>query len=248
MEIPKSLTTLFRKREQRVLRHFDQAKMLGHAIETGIHQHNFLAYSARDDMVKGIGMPTKFPANIAFFEIHTPTFVSTITNPCVTHDFCTMNNKKTWIILGAESGLAPAATKYLTGRGQHVVALETATLLTDPAAIIGISRRYGTINYIINNANYGLFHNTQPDIKAAVAITIGRLSALTHRDNKDFPIVIINLPPQLCLATLDDPATKTELLHQMQLFLQLMKRELEQLGQPFRFIEPGERLFELSQN
>lgn len=135
--------------------------------------------------------------------------------------------------MGVAEGLGPAAVKYLSAHGQHIITPDTADL----------NER---VNYIINNTNYRLFHDTLPDIDAAANATISLLTSFGPFLSQDPPGMIINIPPQLCLATLEDPSAGAELLRQMDLFLELLKERLMALGYPLRFIEPGERLFEPS--
>ena len=139
-----------------------------------------------------------------------------------------MKDPKAWLILGAGDGLGLAALKYLRANNQLVW---PDTKLT-----------FGPLDFIINNSNYHLFSKGATDIETSVSATIALLHTALPKLKPEG--TIINIPPQLCLATLEGPVQKLRLQRDMDLFLTALRRELQSLNCRLHFIEPGERLFE----
>ena len=137
-----------------------------------------------------------------------------------------MIDPKAWLILGAADGLGPAAMKYLRANKQVVW---PDTEFTS-----------GPLDFIINNSNYHLFSKGAPDIEPSVSATTALLRTALPKLKPGG--TIINIPPQLCLATLEDPVQKQQLQRDMDLFLTALRRELQSLDCRLCFIEPGERL------
>ena len=158
-------------------------------------------------------------------------------------DFCLMKEAKTWLILGATEGLGPAAAKYLSAKGQLVIPIDLLKETLYPEKISAVAREYGPLDFIINNANYSLFHNEAPDIIGGIAATASLMNALVPYLRKDPKGSLINIPPQLCLATLEDKARGKDLLEAMARFLSGLHRELLKFNCGLSFLEPGERLF-----
>jgi hypothetical protein len=140
-----------------------------------------------------------------------------------------MKYPKVWLILGAGEGLGCAAVKYLRTHKQ-VVLMDTKL---SP----------GPLDFIINNSNYGLFSESKPDTDNSVAATINLLRTFVPYLKPGG--MIINVPPQLCLATLEDPSKGPELLQALDLFLTTLRQNLETLDCSFHFLKPGERFIQL---
>src|ERR1700748_1045857 len=165
-----------------------------------------------------------------------------------------MNESKVWLVLGAEDGLGAAAVKYLTAKHQKTVALivnetpcirllkeESVSLQVVNIRNVGpdelnhlaanLRLRFGTIHTIINNLNY-LFFNRLPsegEIENCVSLTTGLLKMFIQQNHTDPLIHLINVPPQLCLATLPDAVTAQLFLQKMDGFLGKMRDELSVL-------------------
>jgi hypothetical protein len=151
-----------------------------------------------------------------------------------------MENPKVWLVLGAEEGLGRSAVRYLVASKQMVLTIDPQ--ITPLEMAIDMAARCGAVDFIINNSNYGLFSQKQPDITGSIATTMALLKGLTPYLRREPKGSIINIPPQLCLATLADPLEGDKLLQAMELFLNQLHRELLTLDCHLRFLEPGERL------
>lgn len=140
-----------------------------------------------------------------------------------------MRDRKTWLVLGAEDGLGPAAVKYLQAHKQIVR--------------MNMEIRPGPLDFIINNSNYNLFSKGKPDLDSSVAATIAQLRAFVPYLKPDG--AIINIPPQLCLSTLADLSKGPDLLQAMDLFLAALYQKMEPLNCRLHFLGPGERFVQL---
>ena len=180
-----------------------------------------------------------------------------------------MKTSKVWLIVGAKHGLGPAAIKYLLSKKQVVVALlinentphlffeNTPSNLhvinidtTDTVELdIVLKNGIGQIDYIINNSNYQLFHNAEyktfteirDEAIKSIADTITLIRSLLPYLRKKTKGRLINIPPQLCLATLPGNADAVVLSSSMEFFLNELHQELKALNYPLTFLEPGER-------
>ena len=157
-------------------------------------------------------------------------FDKAITYDKIFRDLCGMKDPKKWLIWGATDGLGPAAVKYLRANKQMVV--------------VDIKHLPAQLDFMINNSNYHLFSKGTPDIDTNVSTTMALLHTALPYLKPDG--TIINIPPQLCLATVEDPVQKQQLQWEMDSFLSGLRRELQGLNRKLYFIEPGERLFEPS--
>ncbi|WP_158798791.1 SDR family NAD(P)-dependent oxidoreductase [Pedobacter sp. L105] len=182
-----------------------------------------------------------------------------------------MKRSKVWVVLGAAEGLGYAAVKYLTANRQTVIAvadtcnaiffdccsehlylihpdISDKVELTAAFKTAGIN--YGSIDYIINNGNYRLFHNAQlktdqeveKTIQSGAISTIDLITGMLPYLRKKPQGNIINIPPQLCLASVPDPLIALNLAAAMELFLKRLHQGLQTLDCGLKFLEPGERL------
>ncbi|XZF14114.1 hypothetical protein ACTHGU_20240 [Chitinophagaceae bacterium MMS25-I14] len=156
-----------------------------------------------------------------------------------------MNNPKVWLILGATEGLGPAAISYLLANNQLVIPVDTSERLPFSEEMAGFAAHYGPLDFVINNSNYNLFHDCTPDITGCVAMTVDVLRVLAYFLQREPRGSIINMPPQLCLATISDPVHGRLLSEQMDTFLSALRLKLETLDCGLHFLEPGERLPQL---
>ena len=156
-----------------------------------------------------------------------------------------MKEPKVWLILGATEGLGPAAVKYLLANRQLVIPVDTSVDTPIAEVLAGFAVGYGQIDFIINNSNYYLFNEIDPDIGSSITATMDLLNSLTPCLRQAPRGTIINIPPQLCLATLQDKTTGEKLLTAMDTFLATLHQNLLTLNCSLRFLEPGERLLDL---
>jgi len=173
--------------------------------------------------------------------------------------------------MGAGEGLGLAAVKFLAAREQHVIALahdraHYRKLLEEETAFLHILNTHrltteeiqkmlrksfaelGPLHHIINNANYNLFHDPpsspgglQHKMDQSIANTMALINALLPYLKRSPESTIINLPPQFCLAMIDDKAAADLLSSSLNLFLHRLRRELEALGRTVSFLLPGEQ-------
>lgn len=186
-----------------------------------------------------------------------------------------MKRSKVWVVLGAAEGLGYAAVKYLIANKQTVIAVtDTASPifsdggpnnlylihpnLSDQAQMTVLFKaagfNYESIDYIINNGNYRLFldlplktnQEIEKTIHTSVAQTIDLIAGLLPFLHKNPTGYVINIPPQLCLASIPDPVVADHLATGMDSFLKLLHRELQTLDCGLKFLEPGERLLDFA--
>lgn len=183
-----------------------------------------------------------------------------------------MKHSKVWVVLGADEGLGYAAVKYLVANKQTVIAVAEDTrspifsdcnpdhlylihlVMSDnmqmTAAFKAIGFNYGSVDYIINNGNYRLFDNVQfktdreieNTIHKSVTRTIDLITALLPFLHKKPGGHVINIPPQLCLASVPDPLVSGNLAIGMDSFLKMLHQGLQTLDCGLKFLEPGQRL------
>jgi len=115
-----------------------------------------------------------------------------------------------------------------------------------------IVTQYGWIDFIINNSNYQLFNRLKDEeytrikeeIPANISATIRMIKTLLPYLNKEPMGHIINVPPELCLATVPGRSDAELLSLSMDLFLKNLHNELQNLDCKLSFLNPGERLQE----
>lgn len=178
-----------------------------------------------------------------------------------------METGKVWVITGAGEGLGPAAVKYLLARKQRVIALvqypgqqqlfaggDAALLInitgignTFPAALKNAVAGFGAVDFLINNANYHLFREPLPNsagmlqrIDNGIQSTLAQVKLLLPYLQQSPDGSIINLPPQLCLAMVNDAAAAALLSQSMNLFLHRLRSELQTFNCKLSFLLPGE--------
>jgi len=184
-----------------------------------------------------------------------------------------MNTNKIWAITGAGEGLGLAAVKFLTTRQQRVIALvdnsaqqqilsrEDNSFLQiintrqlaqgDPHSILHPQLMFfGALHGIINNAHHSLFHDPPPStvrlfkrMDEAIANNVALIKMLQPYLKPPPEGCLINLPPQLCLATIQDQAIANLLSATMTVFLNQLRGELEALGCGLHFLLPGKTDF-----
>jgi NAD(P)-dependent dehydrogenase (short-subunit alcohol dehydrogenase family) len=133
----------------------------------------------------------------------------------------------------------------------QVVYVDTSNLQVLRKDLKKVIRQYGLIDFIINNSNYKLFDRSGEDsehlqsqnsITVNISETIALLKELLPYFRKHSIGSVINIPPQLCLATVNDKAEANRLTVTMEIFLKNLHKELKSLDCPLNFLEPGERL------
>jgi len=154
-----------------------------------------------------------------------------------------MNDPKTWLILGADAGLGPGSMKYLLSQRHNVFGINMQELTQSNNKLI-TSLDFNSLDHIINNSNYHFLSGKNNDIPTTVAETMMLLSIWLPLLSNSSASSIINLPPQLCLATLAEPDAKDKMLYRMDQFLKTLHQELISLPYNLHFIEPGERFMQ----
>ena len=132
----------------------------------------------------------------------------------------------------------------------HTINIEVFNIITIEETLENITAKYGWINYIINNSNYQFFNRLKhkkfsqikEEISANISATIGMIKSLLPFLNKEPIGHIINIPPQLCLATLPGRSNAELLTLSIDLFLKNLHDELLSLDCKLSFLKPGERL------
>ena len=117
-------------------------------------------------------------------------------------------------------------------------------------ALKDVITTYGAIDFIINNSNYGLFDGPvrktsgeiQSSIHTDISVTIKLIKAIIPYLRKEPRGSLINIPPQLCLATVPDKTDAELLTFAMESFLKTLEAELQLLDCGLSFLRPGERL------
>ncbi|WP_179415731.1 SDR family NAD(P)-dependent oxidoreductase [Mucilaginibacter sp. E4BP6] len=161
-------------------------------------------------------------------------------------------NQQRVIALFINSSAAQDNYKSVSGK-LHVIHINVFDLRSFRKEMQNITIQYGLVDFIINNSNYRLFNNlghkgyTQINnsISESVAETIVLLKELLPFFRKHPTGNLVNIPPQLCLATVKK-ADAEVLLSAMGMFLTALHNELQSLNCPFTFLEPGDRLSDLA--
>ncbi len=172
-----------------------------------------------------------------------------------------MKSTKLWVVLGAADGLGFAAVKYLVSTDQVVIAFTNQqssqqpffqhppanlqVIDTDLSRIIPIKKAlktatasYGAIDHIINNADYNLFTDSKITIPTNNTPTFKLIKALLPFLHKGPKGSLINLPPQLCLATIPDKNHADRLSSAMETYLENWHKELQDLDCRLTFLQP----------
>ena len=134
----------------------------------------------------------------------------------------------------------------------HTITVEAFDIIAVKKILENITAKYGWIDFIINNSNYQLFNRLKDkeysqikeEIPANISATIGMIKTLLPYLNQEPMGHIINIPPQLCLATLPGRSDAELLSLSMDLFLKNLHNELQNLDCKLSFLNPGERLQE----
>jgi len=134
----------------------------------------------------------------------------------------------------------------------HTINIEAFDIIAIKEILGKITTKYGGIDFIINNSNYQLFNELkdkessqiQKEIPANISATIGMIKTLLPYLNQEPMGHIINIPPQLCLATMPGRSDAELLSLSMDLFLKNLHNELQNLYCKLSFLNPGERLQE----
>jgi NADP-dependent 3-hydroxy acid dehydrogenase YdfG len=176
-----------------------------------------------------------------------------------------MKKANVWLILGGSEGLGFAAVKYLAANRQSVIAVmdeaksahcpDNLSVISSntqnlPNAIKALGFEHGSIDYIINNSNYKLFDQFTPGFEQHIetAVDAGLENTKAIMDSllpflRKYPRGnVINVPPQLCLMSVPEPAVADKLAGAMAEFLKILRQELEKLDCKLTFLEPGQRL------
>jgi len=153
-----------------------------------------------------------------------------------------MKEPKVWLVLGASLGLGVPAVRYLLAHQQQVITVDMTAQSLVTENLSRLVDHYAPFDFIINNSNYDLFSKNERDIRAEIETTKALLGGLRPYLRNQPPGVIINIPPQLCLATLSVQDAVAESQEAMNSFLTGLKAELLMLNCGLRFLEPGERL------
>ena len=132
----------------------------------------------------------------------------------------------------------------------HTINIEDFNIIAIEETLKNITAEYGWIDFIINNSNYQFFNRLKykeytqikKEISVNISATIGMIKTLLPYLNKEPMGHIINIPPQLCLATLPGRSNAELLSLSMDLFLKNLHNELLNLDCRLRFLKPGERL------
>jgi short-subunit dehydrogenase len=132
----------------------------------------------------------------------------------------------------------------------HAINVEVFNIITIKETLENITAKYGWIDFIINNSNYQFFirlkykehSQIKEDIFLSISATIEMIKTLFPYLNKEPMGRIINIPPELCLATLPDGSNAELLTLSMDLFLKNLHDELLNLDCKLSFLKPGERL------
>jgi len=132
----------------------------------------------------------------------------------------------------------------------HTINIEVFKIITIKETLENITAKYGWIDFIINNSNYQFFDRLKykkysqikEEISANISATIEMIKTLFPYLNKEPMGHIINIPPQLCLATLPGRSNAELLTLSMDLFLKNLHEELLNLDCKLSFLKPGERL------
>jgi short-subunit dehydrogenase len=136
----------------------------------------------------------------------------------------------------------------------QVVHIDTSDLQSLRETIAIAAGKHGLVDFIINNSNYRLFNGAgykecaqlQNGIVASITETTALLKELLPYLHKYPQGSIINIPPQLCLATIKDKSNADRVSSEMGTFLKALHKELQSLNCPLTFLEPGERLTDFS--
>ena len=132
----------------------------------------------------------------------------------------------------------------------HTINIEAFNIITIEETLDKITAKYGWIDFIINNSNYQFFNRLKyreyiqikEEISVNISATMGMIKTLLPYLNKEPMGHIINIPPQLCLATLPGRSNAELLSLYLDLFLKNMHAELLNLDCRLSFLKPGERL------
>lgn len=109
-----------------------------------------------------------------------------------------------------------------------------------------IKLRYGAVDCIINNGNFRIFDNAElqtreelmESLSRAVDRTENLISTLSPYLRREPKASLINIPPQLCLATIKDPQAAQRLSAAMTSFLGLLELRLRVLDCELSFLHP----------
>ncbi len=132
----------------------------------------------------------------------------------------------------------------------HTINIEAFNIITIEETLENITAKYGWIDFIINNSNYQFFNRLKykkysqikEEISANISATMGMIKTLLPYLNKEPMGHIINIPPQLSLATLRGRSNRKLLTLSMEFFLKNLHNELLNLDCRLSFLKPGERL------
>ena len=109
----------------------------------------------------------------------------------------------------------------------YTINIESFNIIAIEETLENITAKYGWISFIINNSNYQFFNRLKykkysqikEEISANISATIEMIKTLFPYLNKEPMGHIINIPPQLCLATLPGASNAELLTLSMDLFL-----------------------------
>jgi hypothetical protein len=136
----------------------------------------------------------------------------------------------------------------------HVINIRHFSRMELNIIVTNLLTQHGSINTIINNLNYRLFNQLpsghtaylQSEIENCISNTIEIIKVFLPLACTEPLVHLINVPPQLCLATLPDTSDAETLSQRMDLFLERMQTALSKLHCRLDFLQPGARLSELS--
>ncbi len=136
----------------------------------------------------------------------------------------------------------------------HVMSICVDELAHVKNTLAKLITEYGLIDFVINNSNYRLFNQVgnktsariKRDVETSVSATIELITALLPFLRKNPTGRIINIPPQLCLASIPDKTNADRLAWGMEMFLGSLHEKLSTLHCGLTFLQPGERLTEFT--